>query len=226
MGQITKQFISIFLSQLNGWEWKPSLPSLSNKMVKNIFLNENLLLTCIFHRVDSDTVFCTCQTSGKYHSNILQTVHGTAHRSAVPLNNKHQYKHKYTAKTWGIIGMVGPAAAGSEGECSSHTCCSVWHSEHCTSLTLNRSISWFSSASWHSRQTYSLPQQGACSTWKHMTGIPLYSLPAYRSISWTKHSKEYGFKNSDCYPIKIGFSRPISESGRLKRMHSLQEHIL
>lgn len=54
--------------------------------------NEKLLLTCIFHRVDSDIAFCPCQTSGKYHSNILQTVHGTAHRSAVPLNkNKHQW---------------------------------------------------------------------------------------------------------------------------------------
>lgn len=41
------------------------------------------------------------------------------------------------------------------------TCCTVWHSEHCTSRTWNRSIWWFSSASWHSRHTYSLPQQGA-----------------------------------------------------------------
>lgn len=48
------------------------------------------------------------------------------------------------------------------------TCCTVWHSEHCTSLTLNRSIWWFSSASWHSRHTYSLPQQGACSAHKHV----------------------------------------------------------
>lgn len=79
--------------------------------------NEKLLLTCIFHRVDSDIAFCPCQTSGKYHSNILQTVHGTAHRSAVPLNkNKHQYKQKYITKTCGISDMGGPATSASEGE--------------------------------------------------------------------------------------------------------------
>lgn len=47
------------------------------------------MLTCIFHRVDSDTAFYPCQTSGKYHSNTLQTVPGTAHKSAVPLGDKN-----------------------------------------------------------------------------------------------------------------------------------------
>lgn len=123
MIRIVKQFTSIFLLQLNG-----NLPCQASviKWLKILFLNEKQLLTCIFHRVDSDTAFCPCQTSGKYHSNILQTVHGTAHRSAVPLNNdKHQYKHKFRTKIRGIIAMVGPALAAGEGELSSLTCWTV-----------------------------------------------------------------------------------------------------
>lgn len=55
---------------------------------------EKLLLTCIFHRADSDTAFCSCQTSGKYHSNTLQTLCDTAHKSAEPLDDKKiQLKH-------------------------------------------------------------------------------------------------------------------------------------
>lgn len=84
------------------------------KMVQTI---EKLLLTCIFHRAGSDTAFCSCQTSGKYHSNTLQTVCGTAHKSAEPLDDKKiQHKHKYIAKTCGIYDVVGPATAGSKGE--------------------------------------------------------------------------------------------------------------
>lgn len=43
-----------------------------------------LLLTCIFHKADSDTASYPCRTSGKCHSNTLRTAYDTPHMSAVP----------------------------------------------------------------------------------------------------------------------------------------------
>lgn len=93
---------------------------------------------------------------------IFPKGHITLHASLLCL--KEKWNKQIMGPYWYIEWTVRMGLSERQQFPFKITCCTVVQTEHCTSLTRKRSIWWSSSASWHRRQTYALPQHGAWGT--------------------------------------------------------------